>query len=105
MADEYRILLSKQAAKDLQRIFGYIAGQSPDAAAALVGKVLGSVENLQIFPHRTVVDGQSERVPHPVRSLPCGSYMVYFRVLDSQRVVRIVRVRHGARRPLRRYPR
>lgn len=105
MPDAYRILLAKQAASDLERIFGYVASQAPDAAPALVRKVLDSVENLRTFPHRTVVDGQSARVPHPVRSLPCESYMVYFRVLDAQRVVRIVRVRHGAQRPLRRYPR
>lgn len=33
---------------------------------------------------------------HPVRSLPIRPYVVYFRVLDDDRVVRILTIRHGA---------
>ena len=56
-----------------------------------------------IIPHRTVVPGQPENDPHPVRSLPVGSYVVFFRIFDEHHVVRVLRVRHGGQRPLDRF--
>jgi plasmid stabilization system protein ParE len=38
-----------------------------------------------------------------VRSLPVPPYMVFFRVDDKLLVIRILRIRHGARKPLRRF--
>ena len=57
MARRYRILLSKRVASDLERIFDHIAKDSPDAAAKMVDRILGSIERLKMFPHRNVVMG------------------------------------------------
>jgi plasmid stabilization system protein ParE len=35
--------------------------------------------------------------------MPVQSWIVFFRVIDDDRVVRVLRVRHGARRRLKRY--
>jgi plasmid stabilization system protein ParE len=35
--------------------------------------------------------------------MPVQSWIVFFRVLDQHHVVRVLRVRHGARRRLKRY--
>ena len=104
MPDAYRILLAKRAADNLQAIFDHVAKDSPDNAARLVEGILSALENLALFPHRTVVEGQSANSKHPVRSLPVGSYLIFFRVLDEHRVVRIVRVRQGRRRRPKRVP-
>jgi toxin ParE1/3/4 len=99
----YRILLAKRAAKDLEAIFEHIAGDSPSNARGMVERILSAIEHLKDFPHRTVVEGQPAGSKHPIRSLPVESYMVFFRVIDEHRVVRILRVRHGAQRRLKRY--
>ena len=103
MARRYRILLSKRVASDLERIFDHIAKDWPDAAAKMVDRILGSIERLKMFPHRNVVMGQSPRLKHPVRSLPVPPYVVFFRVMDAQGVVRVVQVRHGAQRRPKRF--
>jgi toxin ParE1/3/4 len=96
MPDRYRILLSKRAAAELQAIFDYIAQDSPQNASGMVARILDAIDKLRMFPHRTVVEKQNPRLKHPVRSLPVQSHIVFFRVIDEQHVVRILRVRHGA---------
>src|SRR5437660_1599073 len=99
MARRYRILLTKRFADDLQSIFDYIATRSAQNAPKMISRILDALERLKVIPHRTVVRGQPEADSHPVRSLPVGSYMILFRVFDEHRVVRVLCVRHGARRP------
>ena len=103
MPEPFRILLSKQAAADLQSIFDPIAQDSPTIASRVVERILNAMEQLATFPHRNIVRGQPANAPHPVRSLPVQSWIVFFRVIEQQSVVRIVRVRHAAKRRPRRY--
>jgi toxin ParE1/3/4 len=98
MARRYRMLLTKLFASDLQAIFDYIAAKSPQNAPRMISRILDALEGLKVIPHRTVVPGQAQTEPHPVRSLPVGSYVIFFRVFDEHSVVRVLRVRHGAQR-------
>jgi plasmid stabilization system protein ParE len=103
MPDKFRIIMRKQAATDLEKIFTTIARSSPQSAPEFIERILDAVDGLEIFPHRNVVEGQKPNKRGPVRSLPVPPYLVFFRVVDSQRIVRILRIRHGARRPLKRF--
>ena len=64
----------------------------------MVARILDAIDTLDTFPHRNVVAGQKPGLSKPVRSLPAWPYVVFFRVHDDHGVVRILRVRHGARR-------
>ena len=98
----FRIVMSPEAAADIENIHAYISQDSPQNAATMVGRILDSIARLETFPHHNLVEHRSRKIKHPVRSLPVRPYLVYFRVLDSEQVVRILSVRHGARRrPLR----
>ena len=103
MPDRYRILISKKVTRDLQSIFDYISNDSEQNAALMVERILGAIEHLKIFPHHNVVEGQHPRLKHPVRSLPIQSYIVFFRVIEEHQIVRVLRVRHGAMRRLKRF--
>jgi toxin ParE1/3/4 len=103
MPARYRILFSKRVATDLQSIFNHIAGHSEQNAGKMVDRILGAIAGLKTFPHRNVVAGQRRGLKYPVRSLPVQSYLVFFRVIDEQNVVRVLRVRHGAMRRPRRF--
>lgn len=61
-------------------------------------RILDSVESLRGFPHRNVAEHQSPGLRFPVRSIPVGPYIVYFRVVGDDAVVRVLHVRHAARR-------
>src|SRR4051812_30618324 len=103
MADGYRLIISPEASADLQAIQAYIEQRSVQGAASMANRILDAIQKLQILPHRTIFENQSRKIKHPVRSLPVKPYVVYFRVLDDQRVVRILTIRHGARRRPRRF--
>jgi plasmid stabilization system protein ParE len=104
LGDEFRITLSKQSARDLDRIFAHIAKkQSTNTAARVIDGILGAIDSLKTLPHRNVVVTQKPETTEPVRSLPVWPYMVYFRVHDGRRAVVVVRVRHGARQQLKRF--
>jgi plasmid stabilization system protein ParE len=98
MPASYRVILSPEAAADLQALYDYIALDSPQNAATMVGRLLDAIESLETFPHRNVARHQSRRIKHRVRSLPVKPYLVDFRVLDDRQAVIILSVRHGARR-------
>src|SRR5690349_16015930 len=98
MLPAYRIILLPEAAADLDAIHKFISQDSPDNAAKMVGRILAAIEKLEVFPNRTIVEHQSGRIKHPVRSLTVKPYIVYFRVLEGQRAVIVHSVRHGARR-------
>jgi plasmid stabilization system protein ParE len=103
MPPTYRVILSPEAAADLEAIHAYISQDSPDNAAKMVGRILDGIAKLEVFPRHTVVERQSKKIKHPVRSLPVRPYIVYFRVLEEQKAVIILTVRHGARRRPRRF--
>src|SRR5689334_6718816 len=103
MRGGFRIELSKRVAADLEAIFDHIAKDSPANAGRMVDRILTAIERLKILPHRNVVEGQSARLKYPVRSLPVQSYIIYFRVIEEHRVVRVLQVRHGARRRPKRF--
>ena len=99
----YHIATSRRATKDLIGIHAHIGKDSPANASGVLQGILDAIDSLASTPHRTVVDPQPVDRRPPVRSLPVPPYTVYFRVNDQNRTVRVVRVRHGARRPLRRF--
>jgi len=69
-----------------------------------VERVLQSIELLETLPHRTVVERRSDKIKYPVRILPIGRYLIYFRVLENDLLVRILTIRHGARRRIKKFP-
>jgi plasmid stabilization system protein ParE len=94
----YRVIITPRAAADLEGVHDWIARHSRDSGAAMVQRILDALEPLKAFPHRTVVAHQNPRLRHPVRSLAVWPYVIYFRVLDDEKIVRVLHVRHGARR-------
>ena len=98
MAGGFRILIMKRAAADLQAVFDRVRSDSPQNAPRVVKRMLDAIDGLKAFPHRTIARGYSAKAKEPVRSLPVQSWVVFFRVRDSEKVVRILRVRHGSQR-------
>lgn len=96
--DSYRIVMSGRAYADLEAIHEYISRDSADKASAQIEKILESIKKLTLTPHHNIA--RKIKGPRPTRTLPVSSYIVYYEVFDSGRVVRILRIRHGAQRQL-----
>ena len=69
----------------------------------MIEQILDAIDSLEIFPQRNVATRRSPKITDPVRSLPVKPYMIYFRVIEQDRVVVIRHIRHGARRRPRRF--
>jgi addiction module RelE/StbE family toxin len=84
---------AEHARDDLREVFDFIARDSPQAAEALVERILRATEKLQRFPEsgRTV----PEFLDLGYRELLVGSYRIQYRV-DSD-TVWIATVVHGSR--------
>jgi plasmid stabilization system protein ParE len=98
--ETHRLIITPRAADDLEEIYDVISKDSAQNAARTVSRIIAAIETLIQVPHRTVVEYEDPKLRHDVvRSLPVRPYIVYFRVLDLQKVVRVTHIRHGARRP------
>jgi plasmid stabilization system protein ParE len=97
--ETYRIRIMPQAATDLQEIHDYIAKDSPSNATEMAGRILEGIDGLRDAPHRTIVERKGRNLRYPTRSLSVYPYVIYFRVIEPDQMVRITHIRHGARRP------
>lgn len=102
MPPAFHLILSPEAAANLQEIHEHISKNSPRNAGRMVARILDAIGALEDFPLRNVVEHRSKKLKYPVRSIVVRPYLIYFRVIESQHIVRILTVRHAARqRPVR----
>jgi plasmid stabilization system protein ParE len=94
----YRVSTSPQAEADIQLLHDYIAADSPKNAARMVDRILEAIQSLKLFPHRTVVRPQRSVWPHRVRSLVVKPYVIFFWIVEKEKLVYVLMIRHGARR-------
>jgi len=99
----YRVIVSPEAFDDMDGIIDYIAPQSPANAAKLIDRLWESMQGLKDLPHRHGVVSARREPKRAVRRMLVAPYLVYYRVDDAARVVRILTVRHGRQRHPRRF--
>jgi toxin ParE1/3/4 len=94
-----RVSYSRRALAQLDEIFAYIAKDNETAAKAVVDRIDALVRLLGKYPTiGRATDKEGVRVIG-VRRYP---YLVFYKILSDRDEVRILRVRHTARRPLAR---
>ena len=102
MTARYRVDYSPNATIELKEIYSYIAQDSAENAKGMVEKIQKAIDGLEDAPFRQVIIKRSKS-GNKIRSLPIPPYMVFFRVKEEEFIVEILRIRHGARRPPKRY--
>jgi addiction module RelE/StbE family toxin len=87
------VIWSPAALREIDHIYRYLAQFNPRAAENMVREILAAGDSLERFPYRgRAVLGTRLRevtLPYP--------YIIRYRIAGDH--VRILRVRHGARRP------
>ena len=103
MPRSYRVIVSPRAFAHLDEILTYIGGSSPANAAKTIDRLWEAMKGLDTFPRRFRIVRGKRRPSTAVRSMPVWPYIVYYRIVEAQAVVRVVGVRHGARQRPRRF--
>ena len=88
-----QVIWSPAALREIEYIYRYIAQFNPRAAEHVVREILAAGDSLESFPYRgRIVPGTHLRettLPYP--------YVIRYRIAGAY--VRVLRIRHGARRP------
>lgn len=91
-----RVRYSPRALAQLEEIHSYIRQHNPRAAVRVVERIEELCEKLGEFPGIGHLTDQAGVRALPVVRYP---YVIYYMILKDADEVRILRVRHGARRP------
>jgi len=92
-----KLTFSPRATREVNEIYEYIARESPAGAQHVLNRIYAVAKHVASFPNT----GSKTKLPD-VRVFPTSPYpyLVYFKRLSGRREVRILRVRHAARRRL-----
>ena len=88
-----KIKVTKLAHQDLQSVKNYISKDKPDAALAVVKRVIESIENITAFPSI----GRAGRVPHTKELVVSGTPLIVVYQI-KQDTLYIARIIHAARK-------
>jgi toxin ParE1/3/4 len=88
-----RVLIGESAYADLDRIFDWIAKDRPLVAAAVINRILDSIERLGRFPHMGHAGKVADTYEWVVRGLP---YIVVYQIDVEENELSVVAVFHGA---------
>jgi plasmid stabilization system protein ParE len=91
-----RVRYSPQALLQLEQIHSYIAQRNPRAAKAVVTRIEELCEMLGEFPVGSITNQPGVRML-PVVRYP---YIIFYLPMIDAGEVRILRIRHGRRKPL-----
>jgi plasmid stabilization system protein ParE len=94
----YRVVIQPPAAEDLDQAYRWIADRSPDGAARWLDGALRAIQKLRSFPRRCQLAPENDAFAEEIRQLLYGDYRILFTIDGSQ--VRVLHIRHGARRYL-----
>lgn len=101
MPKQYRVIILPEAFNDLDQILDYVKRQSPKNAVSLIDRLERAIYSLNQLPHRHKVHRWNRRPERMIRSVPVSSYIIYYRIIERPTTVRILTIRHGARKPPR----
>ena len=103
MARKYHVIVSPRASGDLSQIYEYIALDSPQNAAGFLQALFDAIDSLAVLPARHPLIESRPRIKRETRAMQVSPYLIYYHILEGEGVVRVVTVRHGARRQPRRF--
>jgi toxin ParE1/3/4 len=89
----YQIIVTAKAEWDLENIRDFIARDNPDAADTFCAELVREAKSLRTFPHRT---GTFAKRPN-IRKIPYQSYLIFYKTIEKNRTVEILRFWHSAR--------
>ena len=100
----YRVELTARAGRNLKRIFRHINAESSPQASVWFNELEAAILSLDQHAKRSPVTAENRAVRHLLFGKKQNVYRVIFSIDERARVVWVLHIRHGARRPLPRRP-
>ena len=99
----YLVSITSRAERDLAHLYREINADHSDAALKwyLGLKVKEAILSLEVQPNRCPVTRRRDKLRHLLYGHNPHIYRVIYRVLENQKQVEVLHIRHGARRKLR----
>jgi addiction module RelE/StbE family toxin len=98
MPAAFRVIVLSEAVADIDHITEYIRQDSPQNAFTVFNRLWEAGQSLSTFPNRfSIYEDQQDRTK-AVRAMPVPPFIIYYRVDESSRTVRILAVRDARRR-------
>lgn len=93
---DFQIAWTELAITDLREVVDYIAADNAEAASMLGMDIIAAVEVLKTFPF--IGPPYPRRTRSEVREILCRKrYRIFYRVIEDQKRLEILRIWHGAR--------
>ncbi len=98
----YLVNLTSRAERDLSRLFDDINARNSATAVNWYRGLKEAILTLNQQPNRCAVTPENRKLKHLLYGNKPHVYRVIYQVLDKQKRVDVLHVRHGARREFRR---
>jgi len=92
---DYKVIYSPNAISDLAEVVGFVAQDDPQAALRLGKQLADDADSLARHPYRF----PKFRRRANVRKLVTGQYLILYRIVQTAKVVEILRFGTGRRKP------
>ncbi len=97
----YLVSISSRAERDLAHLYGEINADHSDAALKWYLGLKVAILSLEVQPNRCPVTRRRDKLRHLLYGHSPHTYRVIYRVLENQKQVEVLHIRHGARRKLK----
>jgi plasmid stabilization system protein ParE len=97
----YVVNITLRAQRDLEYLYSEIDATGADAAQQWYKELKKQILSLEKLPNRCPVTFENKTVRQLLYGRKHGIYRVIYRVLERNRVVDVLHVRHGARKRFR----
>jgi|ERR1700730_18518047 plasmid stabilization system protein ParE len=90
---DFRVHFQKRALNDLERLVRFIAQDDALTAERFGLALVAAAEHRATAPD----SGTPYDTKRGLRSFPFGAYRIYYRVLDEQKTLEVLKIWHGMR--------
>jgi len=97
----YLVNITPRAERDLADLYEVIHAEHSDAALKWYRGLKEAILSLEDHPNRHPVIRKSDKLRHLLYGHKPHIYRVIYRVLENQKHVEVLHIRHGARRKLK----
>ncbi len=94
----YRVNITLRAERDFTELYQEVNADESQAALKWYRGLKEAVLSLEVYPNRCPVTPEKSQLRHLLYGNKPYVYRVIFRVLERQKQVNILHIRHGARR-------
>ncbi len=94
----YLVNITSRAERDLTRIYERINANDSDAALEWYHRFKQAILSLEKQPNRCPVTPENDKLRHLLYGNKPHIYRAIYRVMEKQKQVEVLHIRHGARR-------